>query len=138
MKDAIDALDLGKLPSEVIPVVQREPKQEIVVKNDDKEQDFQEARRNIKILIERGDEALDGILDLARNAEHPRAYEVAATLIKTLTEANRDLLNLHKQSKDIDGVKPIEGAPSTVNNNLFVGSTADLQEMLKKKKQISG
>jgi hypothetical protein len=84
--------------------------------------------------IEKGQEALSGILDVAGMSQHPRAYEVAATLVKTIADANKDLLELQKRKKDLTGVGP---SPTTVNNNLFVGSTAELQQLIKKQNEQS-
>jgi len=100
----------------------------IVVKEPDFKDDFEYARGNMINIIEKGSEALDGILDVAGMSQHPRSYEVVATLIKTLAETNKDLLELSKKKKDIEGDS---GKPTTVNNNLFVGSTAELQKLLK-------
>ena len=89
--------------------------------------DFEYARGNMIAILERGNEALSDMLDFAQQAQHPRGYEVVATLIKTLAETNKDLLELSKKKKDLEG----ESGPSTVNNNLFVGSSAELLKMLK-------
>jgi hypothetical protein len=91
--------------------------------------DFEYARTNLINVIEKGQEALNGILDVAAMSQHPRGYEVAATLIKTMADVNKDLLELSKRKKELSGNLK---APSTVNNNLFVGSTAELQKILKK------
>ena len=91
--------------------------------------DFEYARGNLISIIEKGQEALNGILDVAGMSQHPRSYEVVSGLMKTLTDANKDLLELSKKKQDIKGEKGFN--PETVNNNLFVGSTADLQKMLK-------
>ena len=91
--------------------------------------DFEYARGNMIAAIEKGQEALSGILDVAGMSQHPRAYEVAASLLKAVTDANKDLLELQKRKKDLNGEIP--KAPGTVNNNLFVGSTTELQKFLK-------
>ena len=93
--------------------------------------DYDYARGNLISIIEKGQEALSGILDVAGMSQHPRSYEVVATLINSLTSANKDLLELSKKKKEIDGDS---GNPTTVNNNLFVGSTAELQKLLKQQK----
>ena len=92
--------------------------------------DFEYARGNIIATIEKGNEALTGILDVAGMGQHPRAYEVAANLVKTMVEANKDLMALAKQKKDLDAASG-KGQPQTVNNNLFVGSTAELLKAIK-------
>jgi len=91
--------------------------------------DYQYARDNLYNLIERGNDALEGILELAKEMEHPRAYEVASGLIKTVSETTMELLRMQKELKLMK-----EGeAPKTNVNNLYVGSTKELQEMLKGK-----
>jgi len=90
--------------------------------------DFQYARENLYGIIERGQDALNGIVELAQQSQHPRTYEVAAVLVRALSDANKDLLELQKRKKDLDGIK----GPKTINNNLFVGSTNDLQKLIKK------
>jgi hypothetical protein len=96
------------------------------------ESDYEYARGNMISAIEKGQEALSGVLEVAGMSQHPRAYEVAATLVKTLADANKDLLELQKRKKDLTGVGP---SPTTVNNNLFVGSTAELQQLIKKQNE---
>ena len=120
-----DALDLA--PLQAMPVPQKYEEGQV---NDD----FEYARGNMIAAIEKGQEALSGILDVAGMSQHPRAYEVAAALVKTIADANKDLLELQKRKKDLTGIGP---APTTVNNNLFVGSTAELQQLIKKQNQQS-
>ena len=123
---------------EVCGIVEK-PKKEIVkaervvpaITDDDSETDFQYARENLYNLIERGTDGLDELLEIAKQSEHPRAFEVVQQTIGQLTTTNKELLNLHKTKKDI---KVEKGGPTSVNNNLFVGSTAELQKMLKAKK----
>lgn len=91
--------------------------------------DFEFARANLIAAIDKGQEALSGILDVATMSQHPRSYEVVATLVKAVSDANKDLLELQKRHKDLT---VDNSAPSTINNNLFVGSTAELQKLLKK------
>jgi hypothetical protein len=81
-------------------------------------------------LIEKGQEAINGILELAQESEMPRAYEVAGQLIKNVADATDKLMDLQKKLKDIEEEKVSKG-PTTVNNALFVGSTADLAKFLK-------
>jgi len=105
----------------------------VVEETNDAEQDFELARKNLQELAKKGNKALDELIMLAKNSEHPRAYEVVATLIKTLADTNKDLLDTRKKKLDIDkarGASPNSDA-KTVNNNLFVGSTAELQKFLK-------
>ena len=99
-------------------------------KAEDTEKDYEYTRGNLYSLIEKGQEAINGILELAQETEQPRAYEVAGQLIKSVSDATDKLLDLQKKLKDVEEDKQVRG-PSTVNNALFVGSTADLAKMLK-------
>ena len=92
------------------------------------EKDLEYARENLYHLIERGRDALDGILDLAGQSQHPRAFEVAGQLIKTISDTNNDLVKLHKSAKEV--LSDPNTGPDKVTNNLFVGSTADLTKLL--------
>lgn len=96
--------------------------------------DFKYARENLYNIIERGQDAMEGLLQVAQETEHPRAYEVVGQLMDKLTNANKELVNAHKQIKDIrdDGVSK---TPQHVTNALFVGSTAELQKLLKAKQK---
>ena len=86
------------------------------------ENDFQYARENLYNIIERGTDALNGIVDLANQSQHPRSFEVVADLVRTLSGANKDLLDIQKKMKDMD---PDKHKPQKVENNLFIGSTKD-------------
>lgn len=94
--------------------------------------DYEYARGNMIAAIEKGQEALSGILDVAGMSQHPRSYEVVATLVKAVADANKDLLDLSKKRKELE--KEDNGGPQTVNNNLYLGSTADLLKLLKDNK----
>lgn len=95
--------------------------------------DYEFARSNLISIIEKGSDALDGLIDVASMSQHPRSYEVVASLIKTLSDVNKDLLDLTKKKMDISGEI---GQPRTINNNLFVGSTAELQKLISDKNGI--
>ena len=98
--------------------------------DDDISKDYKYARENLYDVIERGTEALDYLLELAKASEHPRAYEVVGTLTKTLVDANKDLLEIQKKVRDLQAEDKKE-TPQNVTNALFVGSTADLQKLIK-------
>ena len=102
----------------------------------DIQQDYETSRAQLHNLVMKGQEAVDGILDVARASDHPRAYEVAATTIKSVADTADKLIDLQKKMKELDAEDKKSG-PSTVNNTMFVGSTADLQKMLKKQKEIN-
>ena len=97
---------------------------------DDITKDYEYTRGNLYSIIEKGQEAINGILELAQDSEMPRAYEVAGQLIKSVSDATDKLMDLQKKLKDVEEETQQKG-PSTVNNALFVGSTAELQKMLK-------
>ena len=100
------------------------------LKKDDIEKDYEYTRGNLYSIIEKGQEAINGILELAQESEMPRAYEVAGQLIKSVSDATDKLMDLQKKLKDVEEETKQKG-PSTVNNALFVGSTAELQKLLK-------
>ena len=97
----------------------------------DIDNDYKYQRENFYNLIERGQDAIDGILDLAKESEHPRTYEVAGNLIKQVAEVTEKLGDLQAKMKKLKEVP--NSAPQNVTNALFVGSTAELQKMLKGK-----
>jgi hypothetical protein len=119
--------------------IQQEPtpaKTGIVVhqSEDQVENDFEYARRNMYDIIGQGQEAIARLMDIADQSQHPRAYEVVANLIKTMAETNKDLLDLTKKKRELQPKKE-EESKQQVTNNLFVGSTAELQAMLQKKSE---
>ena len=97
---------------------------------EDIKKDYEYTRGNLYSLIEKGQEAINGILELARESEMPRAYEVAGQLIKNVSDATDKLMDLQKKLKDIEEERNIRG-PTNVTNALFVGSTAELSKLLK-------
>ena len=113
--------------------VPKKPSTQLTVPEDnDPEIDFETGRKNLYNLLDKGNEAIDGILNLAKEGEHPRAYEVAGQLIKTVSEVSQNLLDLQDKLKKVKDI-PDKG-PKNVTNALFVGSTTELQKMLKKSK----
>ena len=96
----------------------------------DVERDYEYTRGNLYSIIEKGQEAIDGILEVAQDSDMPRAYEVAGQLIKSVSDATDKLMDLQKKLKDVNAEEEKKG-PTTVNNALFVGSTADLAKLIK-------
>ena len=94
--------------------------------------DYKYARENLYTIIEKGQESLNTLVDVAQQSQHPRAFEVVSQLVKTLSDTNKDLLELQKKIKVIN--KDIQEGPKTVNNSLYVGNTADLQKFINKRK----
>ena len=107
------------------------PVQEVIAPstNNEVEDDYDYARKNLRDLIDSGMGDLNTVMDIARQSESPRAFEVATNLMKTLTDTNKDLLELAKKKKELTQEKE----PQNVTNALFVGSTADLQKMIQGK-----
>ena len=103
-----------------------------VPEDKDPDIDFETGRKNLYNLLDKGNEAIDGILELAKEGEHPRAYEVAGQLIRTVSEVSQNLLDLQDKLKKVKEIP--EKGPKNVTNALFVGSTTELQKMLKEKK----
>ena len=95
--------------------------------------DYQYSRENFYSLIERGQDAITGILDLAKESEHPRTYEVAGQLIKTVSEVTERLAGLQQQMQFLKEVP--DKAPQNVTNALFIGSTKELQQLMKQEKK---
>ena len=93
--------------------------------------DFKYARENLYNIIERGSDALNTLVDVANQSQHPRAFEVVGQLVKTLNDTNKDLLELQKKVKVIK--KDIPDQPQNVTNALFVGNTSELQKMINKR-----
>ena len=134
MKNKLDdAFNITSTEVEVDPVEVKEPvgiqKPDRLTK-DDIEKDYEYTRGNLYSIIEKGQEAINGILELAQDSEMPRAYEVAGQLIKSVSDATDKLMDLQKKLKDVEEESPQKG-PNTVNNALFVGSTAELAKLLK-------
>jgi len=118
----------GEIVSKEIESVEQKV-EKIAKESDDLKKDYEYTRGNLYSIIEKGQEALNGILELAQESEMPRAYEVAGQLIKNVADATDKLIDLQKKLKDIDDQK-VKG-PTNVTNALFVGSTAELSKLLK-------
>jgi len=120
-------------PAEIVKSEAEEPAviQKLKADKTDIQKDYEYTRGNLYSLIEKGQEAINGILELAQESEMPRAYEVAGQLIKSVSDATDKLMDLQKKLKDIEEDKP--KGPTNVTNALFVGSTAELQKLLKSK-----
>jgi hypothetical protein len=126
------------LPSTPVEVVTK--RGEVITVNDDRkvdqklQDDFESSRQRLNSLLFQGEDALQHALEIAKTSENPRAFEVVSNMIKQLADINNQLLQLHKQRSDLEnkngGSK--EGGPHTVNNNMFVGTTADLNKMMHK------
>ena len=130
LNDAFDAEPsaLQKKVASVKPVLKKS-------ETEDVQQDYEISRAQLHNLVMKGQEAVDGILDVARASDHPRAYEVAGQLIKHVADTTDKLIDLQKKMKELDAEE--KKGPTTVNNSMFVGSTADLQQILKQQKELN-
>ena len=138
MANPFDGLNdaFGTEPSELQKHVEKVKPELKKTDTPDVKQDYETTRAQLHNLVMKGQEAVDGILDVARASDHPRAYEVAGQLIKNVGDVADKLIDLQKKMKELDAEDKKSG-PSTVNNTMFIGSTADLQKMLKKQKEIN-
>jgi len=115
-------------------IIKKPPERKMVESNaNDLNTDYRYARENIYNIIERGQEAIEDLLQDARDSGNARMFEVVGQLIKTVGEQNQNLLNVHKQVKDI--TQETNAGPNNVTNALFIGSTAELQKMLNDKEK---
>ena len=122
-----------EVTSEETEIIQEKPSAPI--KKEDPEKDYEYTRGQLYDLIEKGQEAVQGALEVAQESGHPRAFEVAVNAMKQVSDMTDKLIDLQKKMKDLDA--PIKGkGPTTVNNTMFVGSTADLQKMIKEMGKI--
>ena len=139
MKQTIDdkldeLLDINNEAEEVVKetnkyLVPRDQNGRFTERKNEQQVDYKYTRNTLYGLVERGQDAIEGILDLAKESEHPRTYEVAGQLIKTVSETSEKLLQIQKMMDDLEDDRPRN---QTTNQNLFVGSTAELQKLLKK------
>lgn len=123
-------LDIEILKDDPVPIIKTESfiKEVKIKRKDQIKQDYDSARKNMKELISKGFDALDGIMRVAEAGDSPRAYEVASILMKTVSEINTDLMEIHKTTSDALGTNKV--VKNTTNNSIFVGSTRDLQNII--------
>ena len=121
--------DILNISAEVVAEPKTE-KKERESNQDDRQKDYEYTRGELYSLIDQGQEAVRGALEVAQESGHPRAFEVAVNAMKQVSDMTDKLIDLQKKMKDLDA--PVKGkGPTTVNNTMFVGSTADLQKMIK-------
>ena len=128
MSNSYDAIDKAlDVKSEIVREKKKIAKK--TSEQDDPTKDYEYSRGQLYSLVEKGQEAVNGILDVCQDSQHPRAYEVAGQLIKHVADTTDKLIDLQRKMKDLDEDK--SGPKSVTNNAMFVGSTSDLQKMLK-------
>ena len=126
-----DLNDAFNVETDIVPAeTTKVEKREVKSNGDHIQKDYEYTRGNLYSIIEKGQEAINGILELAQDSEMPRAYEVAGQLIKSVADTTDKLADLHKKVKDIEADNP-KTQNTVTNNALFVGSTSELSKMLK-------
>jgi 5-bromo-4-chloroindolyl phosphate hydrolysis protein len=105
-----------------------------VMRKNHQDEDYEYVRNNLQDIIAKGGSALDGILELAKDSDHPRAWEVVGQIMRQLSETNKDLIELQKDMKKI---KDEEGAKNVTQNAIFLGSTNELQKFLRDQGHVS-
>lgn len=100
----------------------------------DADADYNLSRRTFRDLINKGNQAMESLTDLAKESESPRAYEVLATMMKTIADTTKDLYDLQKKTKDLKGEKKVDSPNVTVEKAVFVGTTAELLKQMKEQK----
>ena len=126
-------IDPPKPKDEIVPV-EAKIIGEGTYETKDADSDYTEVRRNLKCIIEKSQEAIEGIIELAQDSQQPRAYEVVAQLIQSSLEANNKLMDLHRRMKDIKKQEPGK-TTNVTNNSIYVGSTAELQKMIREQRK---
>lgn len=128
MSEILDLEPIDDLPN--LPIQYHENKQ--VTDDKQVEADLKYVRDNLYDLISSGSTAIDQMMSIADQSQHPRAYEVLANMIRQMVETNKDLLDIHEKKKKIQSQQEQK---STVNNNLFVGSTKDVLELIRQSQE---
>ena len=121
--------DIEPIQQEILPA---EVKEVSIETSNKIETDYDESRENLKELLVSGKAALEHALTVAKQSEHPRAFEVVGNLIKQLADVNQQLMDIHQQKKKLEEPGKAQASKQVTNNSIFVGSTADLNKMIKK------
>ena len=128
MEKIFDVTPIPEEEKNLLPAVKTE--QNVDLKGDLKDA-YEQSKDNLQEIIEQGKEAMDEILQIAKAGQHPRAFEVYGTLLKNMVDANKELLNIQKQMRDMDGKK--KDGDTKIDKAIFVGSTAELSKLIKGK-----
>jgi hypothetical protein len=118
--------------TELVPIENIAPISEDELTSD-LDKDYLESRRNLQQLVKKGNDAIEHLLAIATETEHPRAFEVVATLIKNTAEVNEKLMNMQKQIRDLKGLTKQKSGSVNVDKAIFVGSTSELSKLIKGK-----
>lgn len=134
-KSMEEIFDVTPKSESTVPAVieKKETPVATVDKTQDLEDAYQQSRDNLQDLIDQGKEAMESMLEIAKASEHPRAFEVYGTLLKNVLDANKELLGIQKQIRDISSSGKKESTGTTIDKAIFVGSTAELNKLIKGK-----
>lgn len=134
-KSMEEIFDVASKPTENLPVVKKESVPALQANlEEDLSDAYEQSKTNLQDLIDQGKEAMDEILQIAKAGQHPRAFEVYGTLLKNVVDANKELLSIQKQMRDMDKKSQPSGS-TTIDKAIFVGSTSELSKLIKQEKQ---
>jgi len=133
MSEIFDVVPVEKIKTSIIPVEEKETEFGTPARlEEDLDQDYEESRKTLKDLVNKGNQAIDHLLAIASESEHPRAFEVVATLIKNTAEANEKLMIMQKTMRELKNIKRATDGV-TVDKAIFVGSTSELNKLIRAK-----
>ena len=130
MEKIFDVTPVEPLAKPLVPVEPKSIVDELDLKTDLVDA-YEQSKNNLQDIIDQGKDAMDEILQIAKAGQHPRAFEVYGTLLKNMVDANKELLNIQKQMRDMDGKK--KDGDTKIDKAIFVGSTAELSKLIKGK-----
>jgi hypothetical protein len=133
LSDVFDVMPIPEEKKESLPVVKSKPLDDKSVElQQDLTDAYQQSKENLQGIIDQGKEAMEEILQIAKVGQHPRAFEVYGTILKNMVDANKELLNIQKQIREMEGIKK-DTASTNIDKAIFVGSTSELSKLLKSK-----
>ena len=132
MEKIFDVTPMEEQKKPLVPVTNKSPVDELDLKTDLVDA-YEQSKNNLQDIIDQGKDAMDEILQIAKAGQHPRAFEVYGTLLKNMVDANKELLNIQKQMREMDEEKKSSKGDTNIDKAIFVGSTNDLSKLLKGK-----
>jgi len=133
LSEVFDVMPIPEEKKESLPVIKSKPLDDKSVElQQDLTDAYQQSKENLQGIIDQGKEAMEEILQIAKVGQHPRAFEVYGTILKNMVDANKELLNIQKQIREMEGIKK-DTASTTIDKAIFVGSTSELSKLLKSK-----
>jgi uncharacterized protein YicC (UPF0701 family) len=133
LSEVFDVMPIPEEKKESLPVVKSKPLDDKSVElQQDLTDAYQQSKENLQGIIDQGKEAMEEILQIAKVGQHPRAFEVYGTILKNMVDANKELLNIQKQIREMEGIKK-DTASTNIDKAIFVGSTSELSKLLKSK-----